>query len=53
MSWINLQLKKQKYICNICYNPLNGVSVNRLDNNKAHIKNNCELTCVLCNVRAK
>ena len=42
MNWINQQLKKQRYICNICNNPLNGASVDRINGgNDAHLKSLC------------
>lgn len=53
LSWVSQQLKKQKYQCAICQDVINKLSINRLDNNLPHIKNNCSLTCLLCNVRAK
>lgn len=53
MAWVSQQLKKQKYQCAICQDVINKISINRICNDEAHIKKNCNITCLLCNVRAK
>jgi hypothetical protein len=44
--------------CKYCLEPIDIMgdscfSINRTDNNLAHIKSNCEITCWLCNVSMK
>lgn len=51
-------LHESKFMCSHCnisldMNGINQWSVNRLDNNKGHIKGNCEITCLKCNVTMK
>ena len=41
LDWVVNQIKQQKYVCAICKDVLNGISVDRVSNNKAHVKNNC------------
>ena len=48
-QWINDQLIKQKYICNVCQDVINNLSVDRIDNKISHIKSNCQCVCLQCN----
>ena len=48
-TWVGETLKKQKYQCALCHDLINGLSIDRVDNNIAHIKSNCQIACVQCN----
>ena len=48
-NWISEQLIKQKYICNICNDVINNLSIDRIQNSIAHIKSNCQCVCLQCN----
>lgn len=58
-TWIEKEFQKNKK-CGHCKDEMTmeknsqvGISVNRRDNNLPHIKSNCYLTCVHCNVSMK
>ncbi len=49
-QWINEQLIKQKYICNICNDIINKLSIDRIDSSISHIKSNSQCVCLQCNI---
>jgi hypothetical protein len=51
-EWVGEQLLIQKYKCEICAQVIDSPSINRLDNSKAHEKDNCRMSCHICNVSA-
>jgi len=62
VEWIEAQLKAQNGCCTHCdcllnkehiqRDPLN-ISIDRIDNNMAHNKDNCVLSCNRCNITKK
>jgi len=48
-EWIKNELLKNKYICNICSDIIVSPSIDRIDNNKCHLKSNCQIVCMNCN----
>jgi hypothetical protein len=58
-TWIEAQMQKQNYKCAICKGPLkisaddhcitSNVTVDRIDNQLAHTRGNCKLSCHKCN----
>ena len=59
-DWFKLQYKTNKKcpLCNVVFEVkihednkvTSNISADRIDNNKPHIKSNCQLACVACNV---
>ena len=48
-EWVYEKLKKQRYQCNFCHKPVDDYySVDRINNNKPHIKYNCVISCQKC-----
>jgi hypothetical protein len=63
-NWIFEQLEKHGIVCPYCNTQMNlgldddnnvtsNITVDRIDNSKAHIKTNCRLSCHQCNVTKK
>ena len=52
-EFIQKMYENQNGICKICLNPIIKPSVDRIDNNYGHTKNNVQLTCLRCNVSRK
>jgi len=52
-EFIQKMYENQNGICKICLNPIIKHSVDRIDNNYGHTKNNVQLTCLRCNVSRK
>ena len=52
-EFIQKMYDDQNGICKLCLNPIIRVSVDRIDNNYGHTKNNVQLTCLRCNVSKK
>jgi len=59
-KWVEDSIKQQKSCCNLCKctlslnynnNDPNQYSIDRIDSNIAHIKSNCQILCLKCNVR--
>jgi hypothetical protein len=58
-DWICDMFEAQNGLCTICKNPFNisinngnvtsNLTIDRMNNNKSHIKNNCILNCLKCN----
>ena len=60
--WINKELENVKYCCIFCKKNLelyidensnvkSNITIDRKDNSKAHIKTNCQVCCLECNVK--
>ena len=59
VNWINEMHMKQEGQCLNCKAPFemvledgyvrSNITVDRIDNTKAHLKTNCKLTCIKCN----
>ena len=59
-KWLLNQLNKQKSMCGFCYKNMelnsegdDKVTIDRKNNELAHLKINCILSCWLCNVSRK
>ena len=52
-EFIQKMYNDQNGICKLCLNPIIRPSVDRIDNNYGHTKNNVQLTCLRCNVSKK
>ena len=60
-SWVLIQSKKQCHRCSRCFevmnldnkNDDNDWTIDRIDNNIAHEKDNCTLMCLKCNISKK
>ena len=61
--WVLGEMKKNNNCCAVCKHSVTLVttfendetcfSIDRIDSNLAHIKSNCQITCVKCNLRLK
>lgn len=59
ISWVKEALRKADYKCKLCqvklklvdWNWLDGeqFSIDRIKNSIAHVKSNCQITCLKCN----
>ena len=60
-KWIETRIATKGFKCEMCYkdfeifidgdnNVNSNMTVDRLDNSLAHIKTNCQLACLICNV---
>jgi hypothetical protein len=63
-NWIFQEIEKTNITCPYCYIPMSlelnedndvisNITVDRIDNSKAHIKTNCRLSCLHCNITKK
>jgi hypothetical protein len=64
VNWIEQRTKSKGFKCELCCkdfevfidtnnNVNSDLTIDRLDNSKAHIKSNCQLCCLVCNVSKK
>jgi len=64
INWIEQRIKTKGLKCELCCkdfeifidtnnNVNSDLTIDRLDNSKAHIKSNCQLCCLVCNVSKK
>jgi hypothetical protein len=62
VEWINNQYNQQAGLCALCSHRINSkcesrdalnLSIDRLNNDVGHVKNNCQLTHVRCNIAKK
>ena len=63
-KWIENRIETKGLKCEMCCkdfeiyidtenNVNSNLTIDRLDNSKAHIKSNCQLACLLCNISKK
>ncbi|GMF29733.1 unnamed protein product [Phytophthora lilii] len=55
LEHLNMLLKKQKYLCGLCYSPLTSdtSSADRINNNLGHTDGNILISCISCNTARK
>ena len=47
--WARQKIKTQGYSCAVCLEPLDlDWSIDRIDNSRAHVKDNCQISCRRC-----
>ena len=47
--WAREKIKAQGYSCAVCLEPLDlDWSIDRIDNSRAHVKDNCQISCRRC-----
>ena len=48
-EWARKKIKMQGYNCAVCLEPLDlDWSIDRIDNSRAHVKDNCQISCRKC-----